>query len=479
MDEMIRLTIQGKPVSREAASRAIQREAPKEEFPGDAIKVTRDQSYELAMARAEGIELTTETLRANDAVSLTLTDGHVVWLPVGDLPELLQAERGQPLVINASTQLRLRTEQRGPLSIGIRILRVFGFDIQEKASESLTEWISNRVEKNVLHETKVYRCRFTRNGMAFEHESDNLIKPPSPDQPVLVLLHGTASNTAGSFSGLWTRYFGKWEEVVSHYKGHVYALEHRTLTESPASNACVLLDALAHEKQVVHLISHSRGGIVGEDGSTHHGLFDLCYLRSLPNMVVMAPKDENELRRMLLTALENDGPAALRYPRGSGTGAILENPIRPFEIGKGETVREGEDVLILAIGRSVCEALDAYSELTREGISATIVNCRFVKPLDIDLICDWARKIPRIITVEENIRQGGFGSAVLEALNDAGFSGLQLDRVGIADTFVEHGPQAVLRSKYGVDAEFIVQSAKQLMASSTRSDTQWADRQFV
>ncbi|MBW2487063.1 MAG: 1-deoxy-D-xylulose-5-phosphate synthase, partial [Deltaproteobacteria bacterium] len=177
--------------------------------------------------------------------------------------------------------------------------------------------------------------------------------------------------------------------------------------------------------------------------------------------------------------LEHDGPAALRYPRGSGTGAILENPIRPLQIGKGETLKEGEDVLILAIGRSVCEALEAYSELSREGISATIVNCRFVKPLDIDLISNWARKIPRIITVEENIRQGGFGSAVLEALYDAGFSGFQLERIGIADTFVEHGPQAVLRSKYAVDADAIVQSAKLLMASSTRADTQWPDRQVV
>ncbi|MGD9086035.1 MAG: 1-deoxy-D-xylulose-5-phosphate synthase [Desulfobacterales bacterium] len=222
-----------------------------------------------------------------------------------------------------------------------------------------------------------------------------------------------------------------------------------------------------------------RGGIVGEDGPTHHGLFDLCYLRSLPNMVVMAPKDENELRRMLLTALEHDGPAALRYPRGSGTGAIFENPIRPLEIGKGETLKEGEDVLILAIGRSVCEALDACSEMAREGISATIVNCRFVKPLDIDLIRDWARKIPRIITVEENIRQGGFGSAVLEALYDAGITGFQLERIGIEDKFVEHGPQAVLRSKYGVDAEAIVHSAKQLMASAASSDTQWSNRQVL
>lgn len=222
-----------------------------------------------------------------------------------------------------------------------------------------------------------------------------------------------------------------------------------------------------------------RGGIVGEDGPTHHGLFDLCYLRNLPNMVVMAPKDENEMRRMLLSALEHNGPVALRYPRGAGIGTILENPVQPLALGKGETLKEGEDVLILAIGRSVCEALDAHSELTKQGISATVVNCRFVKPLDIDLISAWTKKIPRIITVEENIRQGGFGSAVLEALNDAAITGFQLERIGIPDTFVEHGPQTLLRSKYGVDAEAIVQSAKRLMAVAAGQNAKWPNRQAV
>ncbi len=222
-----------------------------------------------------------------------------------------------------------------------------------------------------------------------------------------------------------------------------------------------------------------RGGIVGEDGPTHHGLFDLSYLRSLPNILVMAPKDENELRRMLLTALEHNGPAAVRYPRGSGTGAILENPIQPLPIGKGEVLKEGQDVLILAIGRSVCEALDAYSELKQQGISATVVNCRFVKPMDADLLCTWAQKIPRIITIEENILQGGFGSAVLETLYDAGVTGFQLERIGIADKFVEHGPQSVLRSKYGVDAAAIVQGAKRLMGAADGPTAKWSNRQAV
>jgi 1-deoxy-D-xylulose-5-phosphate synthase len=241
-------------------------------------------------------------------------------------------------------------------------------------------------------------------------------------------------------------------------------------------------DQILHDVclESLHVVfSVDRGGIVGEDGSTHHGLFDLCYLRNLPNMVVMAPKDENELRRMLITALNHDGPIAFRYPRGAGTGTILEKDIRPLSIGKGEILKQGDDVLILAIGQAVCEALAAHSELSARGISATVVNCRFVKPLDTELIIPLAQRIPRIITVEENVRQGGFGSAVLEALNDCGISGYRLDRIGIPDTFVEHGSQALLRAKYGVDAAAIAETANGLVTSSSNRIAESSSRQAV
>jgi 1-deoxy-D-xylulose-5-phosphate synthase len=206
-----------------------------------------------------------------------------------------------------------------------------------------------------------------------------------------------------------------------------------------------------------------RGGIVGEDGSTHHGLFDLSYLRCLPNMVIMAPADENELRSMLATALQHDGPVAFRYPRGTAMGVELDKIVKPLRLGKGKVVKEGDDILILAIGNSVGDALEARETLKGLGITATVVNCRFVKPLDNDLICALAKKIPRVITIEENVRIGGFGSAVLEALNDEGLTGIQVERIGIADTFVEHGPQQLLRSLYGVDAPAIVKAAERLM----------------
>jgi len=209
-----------------------------------------------------------------------------------------------------------------------------------------------------------------------------------------------------------------------------------------------------------------RSGIVGEDGSTHHGLFDLSYLRSLPNMVVMAPADENELRCMLLTALQHDGPIAVRYPRGAATGVPIDKSMRPLSLGKGKILKKGDDILILAIGRPVNDALQAYETLKAQGISATVVNCRFVKPLDVDLICSLARSIPRIITVEENVRQGGFGSAVLELLSDENITGIRVARIGVADTFVEHGPQQLLRSLYGIDATAIVTAAQRLMSET-------------
>ncbi|WP_373499465.1 1-deoxy-D-xylulose-5-phosphate synthase [Desulfococcus sp.] len=209
-----------------------------------------------------------------------------------------------------------------------------------------------------------------------------------------------------------------------------------------------------------------RGGIVGEDGATHHGLFDLSYLRSLPNMVLMAPKDENELRRMLVTALAHNGPAALRYPRGTATGAALEDAITPIPIGAAEVLEKGDDLLILAIGRSVQDALEARRLLALEGIDAGVVNCRFVKPLDIELISTLVRKTPRVVSAEENVLQGGFGSAVLESLNDVGIHQFRMERVGVGDMFIEHGPQTLLREKYGIDAGGIVQAGRRVCGLS-------------
>ncbi len=207
-----------------------------------------------------------------------------------------------------------------------------------------------------------------------------------------------------------------------------------------------------------------RAGIVGEDGATHQGVFDIAYLRMLPNMVLMAPKDENELRRMMMTALALNQPAAIRYPRGTGVGVALPATVEPVPVGKAEVlVNEGQDLLIIALGHGVCQALAARAQLSALGIKTCVVNARFVKPLDKDLLVELVEKIPRVITVEENVCMGGFGSAVLECLADAGCSGFQIRRVGVADTFVEHGAQKILRQHYHTDSDAIVAAARTLL----------------
>jgi 1-deoxy-D-xylulose-5-phosphate synthase len=224
------------------------------------------------------------------------------------------------------------------------------------------------------------------------------------------------------------------------------------------------------------ILALDRGGLVGEDGATHHGIFDYSYLSSLPNMVVMAPRDENELRRMMLTALQHDGPIAFRYPRGAAVGCPLDTVVTPVPIGKAEVLKEGGDVVLLAVGASVMEALKAHGLLADQGVQATVVDCRFVKPLDAERITDLACRIPRIVTVEENVRQGGFGSAVLEALNDAGLFSVAVERIGLPDAFVEHGPQALLRAKYGLDAAAITNTTLRFLRQNDHPPL--SDRSF-
>ncbi len=208
-----------------------------------------------------------------------------------------------------------------------------------------------------------------------------------------------------------------------------------------------------------------RGGIVGEDGPTHHGLFDFAYLRPMPNMTVMAPMDEDELARMLVTAVQHDGPIALRYPRGRATGVPVADPALPLEIGKAKVLCDGDDLLIIAVGTGVRQALNARDILAEEGIFATVINARFVKPLDEALLSAMAAKFKRIITVEEHVLAGGFGSAVLELFMDRGLTDLRVKRIGVPDCFVEHGPQEILRNAYRIDAEAVAAAARELYGS--------------
>jgi len=213
-----------------------------------------------------------------------------------------------------------------------------------------------------------------------------------------------------------------------------------------------------------------RGGIVGEDGPTHHGVFDFSYLRHIPNLVVMVPKDENEFQHMIKTAMESHGPVAFRYPRGRGEGKGRDASLQSIDIGKGEVLREGRDILIIAIGTTVYPSLRAAQRLAEVGIQAAVINSRFLKPLDANLLCDWAEKTDKVLTVEENVLQGGFGSAVLELFQERGLSPTHMRRLGIPDIFIEHGPQALLREKYGIDENGIFRGA-QKMFEEGRTDS--------
>jgi 1-deoxy-D-xylulose-5-phosphate synthase len=207
-----------------------------------------------------------------------------------------------------------------------------------------------------------------------------------------------------------------------------------------------------------------RGGLVGADGPTHHGVFDLAYLRSIPNMVVMAPKDENELQSMVKTALVYEGgPIAFRYPRGTGVGVKMSTEIQPLPIGKSEIVREGEDVLVIAIGNRVYPALEAAQTLADSGISATVLNARFVKPLDTETILPLAERIGKVITIEDGVVMGGFGSAVLEALAAAGLTDVQVTNLGIPDEFIEHGDVQHLYALCQCDATAVARAAKMML----------------
>ncbi len=204
-----------------------------------------------------------------------------------------------------------------------------------------------------------------------------------------------------------------------------------------------------------------RAGLVGEDGPTHHGHFDITYLRSLPNMTVMAPKDENELRHMLYTALGHNGPVAIRYPRGAGIGAPLDNGYQKLAIGEAEILREGKDLFIIALGSMVSPSMEAAGLLEEEGLSVGVANCRFVKPLDRRL-AKYSDVAGKVLIVEENIREGGLGGAILELFSDIGVRDLIIKRVGLPDKFIEHGPMSLLREKNGLDKLGIAKTAREL-----------------
>lgn len=222
-------------------------------------------------------------------------------------------------------------------------------------------------------------------------------------------------------------------------------------------------DSILHDicMQKLHVtMCLDRAGLVGDDGYTHHGVFDYAYLRSIPNMTIMAPKDENELRHMLKTALSFNGPISVRYPRGSGVGVDITEPMHELPIGKAEVLRDGTELCFWAIGSMVQSAVQAADKLKEQGIDAGVVNMRFAKPLDKELLIEHAKRYGKIVTLEEGVLAGGVGSEVLEILDDAGLlQQCAVLRLGIPDEFVTHGDKKLLFRDLGLDTDAIVQKA--------------------
>src|SRR5216110_2078832 len=223
-------------------------------------------------------------------------------------------------------------------------------------------------------------------------------------------------------------------------------------------------DQLVHDVCIQNLnvkFCLDRGGIAGGDGPTHHGLLDIAYLRGVPNIILMAPKDEGEMRDMLFTMTEHVGPAAMRYPRGNGVGADITRAPEKLEIGKGELLRDGGEIAIVAYGSMVHSSLKAAENLAKDGIETTVVNARFVKPLDSGLLLALARTKRLIVTVEEAYLAGGFGSAIIELLEENGLQDkVRLVRMGVPDRLVTHGDPKLLLAKYGLDADGIYTRVK-------------------
>ncbi len=225
-------------------------------------------------------------------------------------------------------------------------------------------------------------------------------------------------------------------------------------------------DQILHDVCLMNLnvtFAIDRAGIVGEDGATHQGLFDISFLRSIPNMVMMAPKDEGELRRMLKTAISHRGPAAIRYPRGVAEGVKLPKVIQSLPVGKGELLTDGTDILIIAIGTSVNQAVPTAQTLLDEGYNPAVINARFIKPLDEELITRMASKCGLVLTVEEGVLAGGFGSAVMELFERRNVTDVTLKRIGIEDMFVQHGAQSAKRKEHGLDTESVTRTAREFL----------------
>ena len=305
---------------------------------------------------------------------------------------------------------------------------------------------------------------------------ETLVQEADKNPDIVALTAAMASGTGlNRFAELYPERFYDVGIAEQHAVGMAAALAAGGLQPVVAVYSTFLqraYDQLLHDvclQKLPVIFAVDRAGVVGEDGETHQGLFDLTYLRSAPHMTIMAPRHEEELRQMLYTALERRrGPVALRYPRGKGFG-VPPGKLSLLPWGKAELMREGKDLLIAAAGVCAEAAIKAAEQLSAAGIEAAVINARFIKPLDEEIFLKWAQRCGRVLTVEENSIVGGFGSAVLELMADHNLA-LPVKRLGFKDTFVEQGPRELLLSLGGIDQKGIFRAALSLTGAAVAEE---------
>jgi 1-deoxy-D-xylulose-5-phosphate synthase len=296
--------------------------------------------------------------------------------------------------------------------------------------------------------------------------SDTLVKLAQNDEKVAAI---TAAMPEGTGLDKFAKKFPERYFDVGIAEGHAVTFA-AAMAAAGLKPVCAIystfmqraIDNIIHDVALQKLpvvFALDRAGLVGEDGGTHHGAFDLSYLNYIPNLIIMSPSDENELQHMLKTSLNSRKPCVIRYPRGEGLGVNLDKSLHGLQIGKGVTLREGEDICLLAIGNHVATCMQAAELLAIKNIKASVVNMRFLKPLDVKLVKEIFLKVKKFITVEENSLIGGFGEIVKSVLCG---SGVLVECLGLPDKFIEHGNLKILRNKYGLTAENIAQKALQM-----------------
>jgi 1-deoxy-D-xylulose-5-phosphate synthase len=302
--------------------------------------------------------------------------------------------------------------------------------------------------------------------------ADTLIRLAREDQRIIAITAAMADGTGlDRFKKVFPERFYDVGIAEQHAVTFAAGLAAEGMKPVPAIYSTFLqraYDQVVHDVCLQNLdvtFALDRAGLVGADGATHQGLYDFAYLRTLPNLVLMAPKDENELQHMLRTAIEHPGPAAVRFPRGEGFGVPLDPEVKALPIGEAELLRDGDDAVVVAIGALVHPALEAAVELAAQGLSVAVVNARFCKPLDAARIVALARRCRALVTVEEHSAMAGFGAAVLEALAGAGAT-LPVRCLALPDQVVEHGDPAAQKRAFGLDAEGIARAVQALLSES-------------